>query len=203
MFTHKPYLAALLVTISMITVACGIAKNTNSEVATADLTPEELLYSTANEGEFEALGLAPNKKQTIAEKAKEKIKENKKVSINTQKRAENVSKALQKLREVRAKSSKGLLQAKAKCDSISEAVGILKSTNSPKRPFDGMRKQFRKALKAERDETLKVNGFVSCAKVKNAVASLPQAAPAPATLADEVVPAVGAPDEVVLAPSEI
>jgi hypothetical protein len=149
------------------------------------------------DSEFEAPGLAPNKKKSLAERAKSSVAASKKVSANTQARANNVNSALAKLREVRG------MQAKAKCDAISAAVEVLKKTNSLKRAFDGLRKRFRSALKSERDEVLKVNGFTSCGKVRNAVASLPAQAPAPQTYADDAVPATDPIDEVALTHVEI
>lgn len=194
---------SLVATATFFASACGIISNNNPTTEADSSTAEELLFTTATDDELEALGLASKKKQPLAQKAGESIAKNQAKSANTQKRAANVETALAKLREVRAKPTRGLMQAKDKCDSIAAGVAFLKSTNSPKRPFDGLRNRFRVALKAERDSVLKVNGFTSCGKVRNAVASLPPAAPAPETLADEAVPATDALDEVVLAPSEI
>jgi hypothetical protein len=197
------FFPAMIASVSVFASACGVFGNQNAEMQSDFPTAEEQLYSSVTDSEFEALGLKADKKKSLAEKAKSSIGANKKVSANTQARSNNVNTALTKLREVRGMQSKGLMQAQAKCDAISAAVDVLKKTNSPKRPFDGLRKQFRNALKAERDGVLKVNGFTSCGKVRNAVASRPAQAPAPQTLADEVVPASDPGDEVALAPAEI
>lgn len=102
----------------------------------------------------------------------------------------NVEKALDGYKVVKALPAKGLHEAHAKCEKISELVGFLKETSTPKKPFDGLRHHFRKELVSARDSMLKENGVKSCGAVKNLLASLPTSAPEAQTLADEAVPEI-------------
>lgn len=163
---------------SAVLVSCGVASNGN-EISGIETSDSEFA-SLMNSEETEYFGLR-------AQKAAEKKIEAANIVAA---RKKNIEKALEDLRAVKALPNKGLMQAHAKCNKISEAIQFLKSTNSPKRPFAGMRQKFRRSLRAERNEVLKVNEVKSCGAVKKLVASLPPAAPEPAAVADEAVPAV-------------
>jgi colicin import membrane protein len=121
-----------------------------------------------------------------AQKAK-KVARAERVKANKTKRQSNLSAALEHKKKVAAMPNKGLLEANAKCDAISEAVSFIKGTNQPPRPFDGKRHNFLVALRAERNKVLRVNGIKDCKSVKAAVASLPPAPTAPVEPADETM----------------
>lgn len=190
MILSKQVKSVLLSVAFVFLAACGNSKNSNLSAQSADEVSvgEDLLSELASDEELASLGL---KKKPVGQVAKDKIAAGKKQSASAAKRAANVQKALADLRAARALPSKGLLQAKAKCDSLSSAVVFLKSTNSPViRPFDGLRTRFRQALAAERAALLQVNGITSCGKVRNLAASLPPTAPVIPAPCDEAIPAV-------------
>lgn len=138
----------------------------------------------------------PSKKQSkkpVIKRAEAAIRKQEKIAQRQLQRQSNLTMAVANLKDVRAMPSKGLYEAKAKCDAISAAIAFLKSTTQPVRPFDGMRKDFRRALKAERDEVLRENKFTSCAAATQAIASIPVPAE---SLADEEVVLVDAADQV-------
>lgn len=190
MILSKQVKAVFISAAFVFLAACGNNSNSNLAAQNADEVSvgESLLTELASEEEMSSLGL---KKKPIGQVAKDKIAEQKKKSASAAKREANIKKALADLRAARALPSKGLLQAKAKCDALSAAVTFLKSTNNPGvRPFDGMRNRFREALAAERAALLKVNSVTSCGKVRNLAASLPPTAPVTPAACDEAIPAV-------------
>lgn len=198
-------IASALLCVALVFVGCGTVNNQNADVASEQemSVAEETLANYASDSEFKALGLGKKSdKKPLVKKAEKKIEQNAQQAAARAKRKANIQKALADLRAVRALPAANLQQAGAKCTAISNAVNFLKSTNAPKRPVDGLRKSFRKALRAERTKSLSAIGVVSCGKVKNLIASLPPAAPVPVTPADEMVAEVDAVDEVVLAAYE-
>ena len=136
------------------------------------------------------------KKGGVVQKAKQAIKKQERITKKSIKQKNNLTNAMNNLKAVRAMPARGLLQAKAKCDAISQGVQFLKSTKSPARPFDGQRARFRAALKKQRAEILQVNKVTSCGAIHKLAASLPASAPEPQLPADEEVPAVDMEDEV-------
>jgi len=98
------------------------------------------------------------KTPSLGEKAAALIQRNQKKSANSAQRAANTQKATDEWKAIRnmPKSPNNLMEAEARCNAISAAVNTLKSTNSPKRPFDGLRKNFRMALRNQRQHVSNV-----------------------------------------------
>jgi hypothetical protein len=201
---YSKYVLSVFLSVSLI-AGCGSSANENvgsaseQEISVAEETLAN--YATASEVEALGLGKTPPKK-TLGQKADQKIAHNAQQAAARSKRAANIQKAISDLRAARALPHAKVAEANAKCAAISSAVVFLKSTNDPKRPFDGLRKGFRKALRDEKQKALAKVGVVSCGKLKNIAAQLPPSAPVPATPADEFVAESDPLDEVVLAPGE-
>ena len=173
-------LSVLLCSASLF--ACSVEDNGNKVSGTVSSDADIASLMSPEEVAYFGLG-AMKSAQSFIEKADV-----------TEKRKSNVESALARLREVKALPNKGLMQANAKCTKISETVKYLKDTNSPARPFAGLRQKFRRSLHAERVELLKANGVKSCGAVYKLVASLPPSAPEPTIAADEAPPAADAID---------
>ncbi|NBX16360.1 MAG: hypothetical protein EBR09_03230 [Proteobacteria bacterium] len=144
---------------------------------------------------------ARKKAQTARKNAIEATRKAKRVAAaervraNKAKRQSNLSAAVEYRKKVKALPDNGILQAKAKCDAISEAVSFIKNTNQPPRPFDGKRNHFLASLRTERNKVLRKNGFVDCKSVTAAIASLPKPAPAAVEPADQAIATVDIEDQ--------
>lgn len=145
--------------------ACGLTSNS------ANVPASSVTGDTKPAVDAEGFGLS----ERMKDKALSKIK-------NNCEGKDNLKKALDSVVAIDAMKSQGLLQGKAKCEKISEAVQFLKETKKPQpRPFCGMRDQLRKDLERERKEVLKQNGVVSCKSMLELAASLPAPTPCPVT----------------------
>lgn len=122
------------------------------------------------------------------------------MQLASDKRKANIGAAQLAFQDIRKMPNKGLNEIIAKCKAVAEAKTTLNQTNSPKRPFDGMRSSFLAALNKQRDAALKVNGLKSCGAAKKLQASLPPDAPIPVDLADLDIDAV---DEIDGMPLEV
>lgn len=144
---------------------------------------------------------ARKKAQTARKNAIEATRKAKRVAAaervraNKAKRQSNLSAAVEYRKKVKALPDNGILQAKAKCDAISEAVSFIKNTNHPPRPFDGKRNHFLASLRTERNKVLRKNGFVDCKSVTAAIASLPKPATATVEPADQAIATVDVEDQ--------
>lgn len=156
-------------------------KKNPGKVAAAN-TPEKKKANLAKREEI--------KRQKLSKKIRQ---ENKKIAAgerkirNLNKRKANLSAAMTMRTDIRKLPNKGLPELLAKCEAIREAKRTLKETNSPKRPFYGMRKAFLRGIEKQRDAALKVNGVKSCGAARKLAASLPADAPEPEDIADEIL----------------
>lgn len=132
-------------------------------------------------------------KKQVIKRAEAAIRKQEKLGQRQVQRQGNLTMAVTNLKDIRAMPSKGRNESKAKCDAISAAVAFLKRTSQPARPFDGMRNDFRRALKLERDKVLRENKLKSCAAAAIANNSLPVS---DVTMADEEIPAFDIEDQV-------
>ncbi|MEY4064579.1 MAG: hypothetical protein RIR26_787 [Pseudomonadota bacterium] len=76
---------------------------------------------------------------------------------------ENLKTALKNFEDIMKMPNTGLYEAKLKYEAIASARTYLDKTHKPKpRPFCAMRKEFKRALRKERNSVSKANGGQSC-----------------------------------------
>lgn len=82
-----------------------------------------------------------------------------------QQRQSNVQQIQDRISRIRGMGVSDPASADQRCKAIADSISFLKNTNTPKRPFDGKRYQFRDQLKSLKHETRKMATGLSCERI--------------------------------------